>query len=149
MSRGRPKKPIALHLAEGNPSHLTEAEIEERQATELNVPFTNVKPPSYLDKQQKKKFKDIASKLIALGIMTELDVDCLAMYVTSFDLYLSCTGTLAECVKSGDIDGAKDVQAMQDKMFRQAHTAAKALGLTITDRCKIVVPQPPETDDEL
>ena len=113
------------------------------------MPFTNVKPPSYLDKNQKKKFKEISSKLVALGVMTELDVDCLAMYVTSFDLYLSCTGTLAECVKSGDIDGAKDVQAMQDKMFRQAHTAARALGLTITDRCKSVVPQPPETDDEL
>ena len=91
---------------------------------------------------------DIADKLLAIGIMTELDIDMLAMYILSHDLYLSYTKTIAQLIKINDIAGLKDVQNMQDKAFRQAHTAARALGLTITDRCRIVIPNPPDNDDD-
>ena len=91
---------------------------------------------------------DIADKLLALGIMTELDIDCLAMYILSHDLYLSYTKTIAQLIKQNDIAGLKDVQNMQDKAFRQAQTAARDLGLTITSRCRIVIPTPPETEDD-
>jgi len=143
----RPRKPIAVLEAEGK-SHMTKKEIEERREQELKVPFTNVKPPSYLNNKQKRKFKDIANKLLALGIMTELDVDCLAMYIISHDIYLSYTETIVKLLDEGDLDLVKDVQTMQDKAFRQAHTAARSLGLTITDRCKIVIPLPPDNDDD-
>lgn len=143
----RPRKPIAVLEAEGK-SHMTKKEIEERREQELKVPFTNVKPPSYLNNKQKRKFKDIANKLLALGIMTELDVDCLAMYIISYDLYLSYTKTIVEQLDCGDLESVKDVQTMQDKAFRQALSAAKSLGLTITDRCKIVIPLPPDNDDD-
>ena len=143
----RPRKPIAVLEAEGK-SHMTKKEKEERREQELKVPFTNVKPPSYLNNKQKRKFKDIANKLLALGIMTELDVDCLAMYIISHDIYLSYTETIVKLLDEGDLDLVKDVQTMQDKAFRQAHTAARSLGLTITDRCKIVIPLPPDNDDD-
>ena len=143
----RPRKPIAVLEAEGK-SHMTKKEIEERREQELKVPFTNVKPPSYLNNKQKRKFKDIANKLLALGIMTELDVDCLAMYIISHDIYLSYTETIVKLLDEGDLEMVKDVQTMQDKAFRQAHTAARSLGLTITDRCKIVIPLPPDNDDD-
>ena len=80
--------------------------------------------------------------------MTELDVDCLAMYIISHDIYLSYTETIVKLLDEGDLDLVKDVQTMQDKAFRQAHTAARSLGLTITDRCKIVIPLPPDNDDD-
>ena len=144
---GRPKKPIALLVAEGK-SHLSKAEIYERTEQEVKVPFMNVKAPSYLNKAQKKKFRDIASKLVAIGIMTELDVDCLAMYVISFDLYLSYTEAIVELIDNREMDAVKDTQVMQDKAFRQALSAAKSLGLTITDRCKIVIPTPPDNEDD-
>lgn len=143
---GRNKKPINLHLAEGNPAHLTKAEIAERKEQELKVPFTDVKPPTYLNAKQKRKFKDIANKLLTLGIMTELDVDCLSRYIISHDLYLSYTEEITSLLEKGQLD--KDLQNMQDKAFRQAQAAAASLGLTITSRCKIVVPIPPDDDDD-
>lgn len=143
----RPREPVDLIKAKGR-KHLTKDEYEERKESELDVPFTDVQPPSYLKKKQKEKFMDIADKLLALGIMTELDVDCLAMYILSHDLYLSYTKTIAQLIKQNDIVGLKDIQNMQDKAFRQAQTAARDLGLTITSRCRIVIPTPPETDDD-
>ena len=143
----RPREPVDLIKAKGR-KHLTKDEYEERKESELDVPFTDVQPPSYLKKKQKEKFMDIADKLLALGIMTELDVDCLAMYILSHDLYLSYTKPIAQLIKQSDIAGLKDVQNMQDKAFRQAQTAARDLGLTITSRCRIVIPTPPETEDD-
>ena len=143
----RPREPIDLIKAKGK-KHLTEDEYEERKQSEVDVPFVDAQPPSYLKKKQKEKFMDIADKLLAIGIMTELDVDMLAMYILSHDLYLSYTKTIAQLIKNNDIAGLKDVQNMQDKAFRQAHTAARALGLTITDRCRIVIPNPPDNDDD-
>lgn len=143
----RPREPADLIKAKGR-KHMTEDEYEERKQSEVDVPFLDVQPPSYLKKKQKEKFMDIAGKLLAIGIMTELDVDTLAMYILSHDLYLSYTKTIAQLIKQNDIAGLKDVQNMQDKAFRQAHTAARALGLTIIDRCRIVVPTPPDNDDD-
>lgn len=143
----RPREPVDLIKYKGR-KHLTEDEYEERKESEVDVPFVDVQPPKYLKKKQKEKFMDIADKLLAIGIMTELDVDMLAMYILSHDLYLSYTKTIAELIKINDIAGLKDVQNMQDKAFRQAHTAARALGLTITDRCRIVIPNPPDNDDD-
>ena len=143
----RPREPADLIKAKGR-KHMTEDEYEERKQSEIDVPFVDVQPPSYLKKKQKEKFMDIADKLLAIGIMTELDVDMLAMYILSHDLYLSYTKTIAQLIKQNDIAGLKDVQNMQDKAFRQAHTAARALGLTITDRCRIVIPNPPDNDDD-
>ena len=144
---GRPKKPAALLEAEGK-SHMSKSELQDRKESELKVPFTDVTPPSYLSKTQKKKFKDIANKLLAIGIMTELDVDCLAMYVLAFDLYVSYTETLAQMIETNDLEEMKSVQNLQDKAFRQAHTAARSLCLTITDRCRVTVPPPPSDDDD-
>ena len=144
---GRPKKPAALLEAEGK-SHMSKSELQDRKESELKVPFTDVTPPSYLSKTQKKKFKDIANKLLAIGIMTELDVDCLAMYVLAFDLYVSYTETLAHMIETNDLEEMKSVQNLQDKAFRQAHTAARSLCLTITDRCRVTVPPPPSDDDD-
>lgn len=148
---GRPKKPIGLHLAEGNPSHLTKAEIEERQEGELDVPFLDVKPPEYLTGQKHiEKFNYIAKMLLALDIFTELDVDCLARYIMSEQLYLQYTNLLVSLIKSKDFEQLSKVQGLQDRAFRQCDTCARRLGLTITDRARLVVPQPlDDEDDEL
>lgn len=142
---GRPRKPVAI-----NKKHFTIEEREKREEEELQVPFTDVKPPTYLNKNQKKKFKDIADKLVKLGIMTELDVDCLARYVLSQDLYLKYTEQITSELEDGEasITLLKEIQNLQDKAFKQAQSSARDLGLTITSRCKIVVPTAPEDDDD-
>lgn len=146
---GRPKKPIGLHLAEGNPSHLTKAEIEERQNGELDVPFLDVKPPEYLTgEKQLEKFNYIADMLLKLNIFTELDVDCLARYIMSEQLYLQYTNLLVKLIKSKDFEQMGKIQSLQDRAFRQCNQCARALGMTITDRARMVVPTPPEEEDD-
>lgn len=146
---GRPKKPIGLHLAEGNPSHLTKAEIEERINGELEVPFTDIKPPEYLTgKKQIEKFHYYADMLLALNIFTELDVDCLARYIMAEQLYLQYTNLLISLIRSQDYDQLGKIQGLQDRAFRQCHQCARSLGLTITDRARLVVPQPPDDEDD-
>lgn len=146
---GRPREPIDLIAAKGL-KHLTKQEYQERKDSEVKVPFVNVKPPSYLGKKQRKKFKELAEKLLEIGIMTELDVDCLAMYVLAHELYIEYSKALSDAIEEGKISTIKELQNLQDKAFKQALASARTLGLTITDRCKIVVPLPPDDgDDEL
>ncbi len=143
----RPREPIDLIKAKGK-KHLTNAEYEKRKSEEVSVPFTEVTAPSYLNAKQKRIFNSYAEKLVAIGIMTELDVDCLARYVLSHDLYLAYTEGMTRAMSEGDLTALKDIQNMQDKAFKQAQTSARDLGLTITSRCKIVIPQPPEDDED-
>lgn len=145
---GRHPEPAALIAAKGK-SHFGAKEMEEREARELKVPFTDVHAPEYLSAKQKEKFDGIAEKLLALEIMTELDIDCLARYVLAHDVYLAYTAQVTKQIKAGDIKALKEMQNLQDKAFRQAQSAARDLGLTITSRCRIVVPQPSEDEDEL
>lgn len=143
---GRTKEPIDLIKSKGK-KHLSEKEYDERKSGELHVPFVDVQPPDYLTTQaQRETFIHYSEMLVSLGIFTELDVDCLARYVLAHDLYLAYTSMLNE-TDNTNIAVMKDIQNMQDKAFKQAQTAAKDLGLTVTSRAKLVVPQPLDPEE--
>lgn len=135
----RPREPVALVVAKGK-KHLTKEEIAERQAREIKVPFTDIKPPRYLNTKQKKTFKELAGKLLAIKIYTELDADALARYIIAQDLYISYTEAINGLIEKGNLVLLKEVQNMQDKAFRQAQSSARDLGLTISSRCRLEVP---------
>lgn len=139
--RGRPKKPIDLLVAEGR-KHLSKAEIEQRRAEELVVPFTDITPPDYLDDPDMiDEFNDIAGKLLDLNIMTELDEDTLARYILAKDQWLTLTKEYNLAIRRRDLPLMSALQNMQDKAFKQCRSAASDLGLTITSRARLVVPQ--------
>ena len=145
----RPREPVDLIKAKGK-THLSKAEYEERKSGELDVPFTDIQPPEYLTgEKQIEKFHYIADMLLSLDIFTELDVDCLARYIMSEQLYLQYTNLLVKLIKKQDFEQMGKIQGLQDRAFRQCDTCARRLGLTITDRARLVVPQPPEEDEEL
>lgn len=150
----RPREPISLIKAKGK-KHLTKEEIEKREAEELKVPLFKVIPPTYLTKTEKDSFKNIAEKLLEIGIMTELDEDCLARYIIAKKLYLDYTKMLKKLISRKnkndievDIDDINKMQNMQDKAFKQCQSSARDLGLTISSRCKLIIPQPTKEDDE-
>lgn len=139
--RGRPKKPIDLLVAEGK-SHLSKAEIEKRKAEELVVPFKNITAPDYLGEQHMiDEFYDIANKLLALNIMTELDEDTLARYILAKDQWLNLTMAYNDAIKEKNYELVHFLDNKQDKAFKQCRSAASDLGLTITSRARLVVPQ--------
>ena len=133
------RQPIDLVVAKGK-KHLGKAEIAERRAKEVKVPFTDIEAPDYLNAKQKEKFDDLAYKLTVCKIFTELDIDVLARYVVSHDLYLAYTSQLTKAIKKQDMSLINELQKLQNRAFIQADTCAKALGLTISSRCKIEIP---------
>lgn len=146
-SLGRPKEPVALILAKGN-THLGREEAERRMDEEVKVPFTDIEPPVYLvGEKQRAEFMHYAGMLKAIGIFTELDVDCLARYIISKELYLAYTSLVTKLVKKQDVQASGKAQTQQDKAFKQCQSCARELGLTISSRCRLVVPQVDNEED--
>lgn len=148
---GRPRQPTALVQAKGR-KHFTKAEIQKRLEQEPQCQFKDVEAPAYLTPTMQSEFYDIAYKLIDLGVMTELDEDCLASYLIAKNFYLQFTMRLNQALShpnSADFAYVPEYSKQQDRYFKQCTAAASALGLTITSRCKLVVPdtgnkKPPE-----
>ena len=143
----RPRQPIELVVAKGK-KHLTKAEIEERKKTELKVDLKNISIPKYLPTGLKDEFTEIASKLLEIGVMTELDEDCLARYLLSKQSYLQYTSMLNKATKNNKISEMEKLMTMQDKAFKQCRACANDLGLTIASRCKLVMPEVKEQPKE-
>lgn len=146
----RPREPLSLIQAKGK-KHLTKAEIQERQASEPQPCTDEIVAPTYLTAAQKKKFDKLASQLQKIKIMGETDCETLARYVTAQELYVQAVKDLRAMhrQKPKDMDpGALVIWAdaldkldkRQDRYFKQATTAARDLGLTISSRCKLQVP---------
>lgn len=150
---GRQRQPIDLLIEKGK-KHLTKQEIEMRKASEVKIEYTDVKPPAYLSKKQKEEFNKIAKILVNTGIMSELDEDCLARYLIAKDNYIKFTKQLniefrkqnsKECKTDTKLQiiTAQNIDlylSYQDKTFKQCRAAASDLGLSISSRCRLVMP---------
>ncbi len=101
MANGKKRLPVDLILANGK-HHFSRRELEERRAKELNVPFTEIKAPSYLTAKQKENFNYYAGKLAAINIYTELDADVLAQYVIALELYIMYSKQIKKIVNKAD-----------------------------------------------
>lgn len=134
----RPRQPTDLLLLKGK-KHLTKAEIEERKSAEVSAPSDKVRAPSYLPKELKKEFNKLAKELLGIEIMTNLDVDALARFIIARKMYLEVTAAILENPALMITD--KDIVMTQDRLFKQCRAAASDLGLTISSRCKLVVPK--------
>jgi P27 family predicted phage terminase small subunit len=140
-----PRQPIDLLVLKGK-KNLTKKEIEERRAQEVKAPADNVKAPSYLPKNLKKEFDRLAQEMVEIKIMTNLDCEALARFVISEYNYQRVTKKL---LKVGVANPAfKDLLLSQEKLFKMARQAASDLGLTISSRCKLVVPKQEKKEKE-
>lgn len=152
------RQPIELVIANDR-KHLTKAEIEERRQRELKPCTDDITAPSYLTGKQKKEFYKIAAQLEKLKIMGETDAGALARYITAQEFYEQSVKDLRKLAKDRPTDEDKEddpnsyyrnmdlyytamesATKRQDRYFKQAQTAAAALGLTISSRCRLVAP---------
>lgn len=137
----KPREPIDLLLAKGR-KHFTKEDIERRRAQEPKVHFKNIEAPEHLNGKMKEEFYDIAYKLLDIGVMTELDEDALARYLMAKQHYLEYSNLLTTELQKKDLEGAAKLATVQDKFAKQVRQFASDLGLTITSRCKLVIPEP-------
>ena len=157
----RPREPIALIEAKGK-KHLTKAERDERKKTEITAPCDNVTPPAWLSKKEKEKFDEIAKQLLDIGIMSNLDCDILARYVRSQTEYEKITRQLSKIKftpdKKSRVSAEEQIaeqtghynylQKIQVRLEKQCNADARELGLTISSRCRLVMPKKEETPPE-
>lgn len=156
------RQPIELVKAKGK-KHLTKAEIEERERTEVKAPADKVTAPAYLTASQKKAFKKIVKQLREINLVANLDVDALARLVVAQEKFTEVTLELNKQPLMVTIDvptGRKDkagepifrqqdivngeverLALLQDRYFRQCRQGAADFGLTISSRCRLVVPK--------
>lgn len=150
----RPREPIDLIVAKGK-KNLTKAEIEQRRASEVQPTAEAIQAPDYLTAAQKKHFDKLAEQLGKIKIMGDTDVDTLARYVVAELNYRAAVKEQRKLQKGRPKEDDPDYFARlgdwyallevsdkrQDKYCKQASSLARDLGLTISSRCKLVVPK--------
>lgn len=154
------RQPIELVIAKGR-KHLTKAEKEERQRTEVKAAADKVTAPQYLSQSQKKAFKKIVKELRAIDLVSNLDVDALARLVIAQENYVTITEELKEQpimvemeFNETDPDGntikvkrqvvnsqVERLALLQDRYFKQCRQGAADFGMTVSSRCRLVVPK--------
>lgn len=153
------RQPIELVALKGK-KHLTKAEIAERKKTEVKAAADKVTAPAYLTQTQKKAFKKIAKELQNIELITNLDIDSLARFVIAQEKYIEVTETLnrqplmiqkeylnlkGETVMQTEVNTEVERLALlQDRYYKQCRQGAADFGLTISSRCRLVVPKAEE-----
>lgn len=153
----RPREPIDFVVAKGR-KHLTKAEYSSRKKSEITASADNIKPPSFLSKKERERFNEIAGQLLDIGIMTNLDCDILARYIRAVTEYEKVTKrinkikfvpdkkkwTTEEEQFAEQTAEYNYLQKIQSRIEKQCNADARELGLTISSRCKLVMPKTKE-----
>ena len=137
---GGPRLPLEVVQARGS-KHLTKAEIQERQDKEIKPITDNIIAPEYLTKKQKDEFYRISEQLQKLKILGETDVDALGRYIVANDFYINAVKQMRKPDVKNDAFRFDKWAKIQERYFKQCRASANDLGLSISSRCKLVVPQ--------
>lgn len=153
----RPREPIDL-IAAKRRKHLTKQEYDDRKSAEVTAPYDNIKPPVFLLKKEREKFEEIARQLEDLKIMSNLDCDVLARYIRAETEYIKVTKQLGKIkfmpdkksMVSEETQLAEQyaqynyLSKIQNRFMKACNENAKELGLTISSRCRLVIPKEKE-----
>lgn len=89
--RGPKPKPTAAKRLAGNPGKRKLNEHEPQPPKPATIA-----PPDWLMPDAKKEFRRVAPKLMAMGLLSEMDIIALANYCQAFGLYLQCNRELQD-----------------------------------------------------
>lgn len=136
--------PIELLLIQGNKNKLTKQEIEARKAAEqkLKPKANNIKPPTWLSPLAKKEFKRLAAELDYIGLMTNVDVNQLAVYCRAYARYVELQKGSNSKEDDEDIVDEKTL----DTLYKQLKSMAIEFGFTPSSRAKLAMPKEEEKE---
>lgn len=127
--RGPPKKPTELKLIQGVPGGKSKLAKNEPKPKKV----CGARPPRDLPKAARKTWKDTASRLEALGLLTEIDLSALAQY---------CDVTLRWQQARDFLDKNGFYYAIYEKPTREELAAAAKDGSPVKQRLKYMVQFP-------
>lgn len=135
------RQPTDLVEANGR-KHLTKAEADARRDREVRVPPPDkAAPPRWLAKKFHKEFLEIGEILRASGLYAELDRDVLAQYFVARERWQRADKLASSAIRDKDEKLAKEWTGIQATYFKMARQCAEVMGLSVTSRCRIVVPE--------
>lgn len=147
------RQPTDVVVANGR-KHLSKTEEAERRAGEVKVPMPKtIKVPKWVPEQLKKEFRTLGKQMLSCGLYTDLDADTLGRYLVAQHQYLIATQETEKALAKRDQETADSWGRIQERYFKQARNCANDMGLTVTSRCRLVVPnmgtgkQSPEDDN--
>lgn len=155
---GRAKKPVALL----DKSNLTKEVKEARAEHEAKMKSNNerLKAPSWLNKEAKKEFNRVVKEMREVealnDLLSNLDLGVLAIYANAYSNYVTLSkqidqeGITTEYTNKGGATNTvinASVQAQQ-KYIDVIFKASAKLGLSLSDRLKLVVPKSEEDTNE-
>ena len=139
------RQPTDLVVMNGR-KHLTRAEEDARRDREVVVPAPQrAKPPKWLPKELHREFRAIGKQLIDVGLYTDLDADNLGRYLVAHHEYISATAEVQRALTQApgharDLEAADGWGRVQERYFKQARNCANDMGLTVSSRCRLVLP---------
>lgn len=150
---GRNKK-----ATESLAGHRSKKDLKERkeQENKMRGNCDKVFSPSWLDETAKLEFRRVSEELIALNIISNIDVTILAIYCDAYSNYVQLTQAIQA---NGSIQYYTNVKGEENKvvsaevMAQQKYIdtimkCAGKLGLSISDRLKLVVPEKTEKENK-
>ena len=142
------RQPTDVLEANGR-KHLTNEEKTARRASEVSVPpATKARPPNWLESEDlRKEFRKLGKQLIEAGLYTDLDADNLGYYITARAQWVAATEQVAAALVAGDSKNSNFWSRIQDRFFKQARSCAASMGLTVSDRCRLVIPPSMQQED--
>lgn len=93
MPKGRKNLPAEIKQLRGTAQPCREKAAGDDSGI---VRLTDAKPPAWLDTTAKKIFKSKAEQLIALRVLTVLDLDLLALYAQSYSMIIEALSKVKE-----------------------------------------------------
>jgi len=134
------RQPTELVAAKGR-KHLTRAEEDERRDREVHIsPPDQAEPPKWLAKKFWVEFREIGEILRLSGLYAELDRDVLAQFLVSRERWMRADKLASAAIRDKDEKLAKEWTGIQAAYFRQCRQCAEVMGLSVSSRCRLVIP---------
>ena len=135
------RQPLAVIEANGR-KHLSRAEKAERESVEVKLEKPKrISVPVWLPEDLKGDFRKIAKELLEADMgAAQLDRDTIGRLVVAQAQYTAATRKVRDLLDQENVEEAGAWSKLQEMYFKQARSCANDLGLTITSRCRLVVP---------
>lgn len=155
---GRHKKPINAHVAGGNKSQLSKAEIKRQQEAEnaIKPASDNIIRPTWLDPIGRKMWMAVMDELMAVDLVTNVDVYALALACDAYSKYVKAAkdikkeGLVVEYKNSiGAVNKVPNPNvAISQKYATQFKSFCSEFGLSPAARARLARPKDDIEDDE-
>jgi P27 family predicted phage terminase small subunit len=134
------REPIRLVVLKGK-KHLSKEEIDTRKEQEVKAKSDRIGAPRYLPAELRSDFNKIAKELQRIDLISNLDLDALARFLLAREQYVRCSMLIRDTDPVEDHYMYGKLSSSVKQFFDQSRAAASDLGLTISSRCRLLVPK--------